>query len=402
VGGVKLASKKRSLAKVVKTIQKTLLLTTVAILVFFSCSKENSTLVTKQPTKATPKPTNAQTHSYVNTAAIGLLELSKDINFRSLVYAEVAKQFDDDDNVLLNKLDRSLNNNMAAELQNSISFHAINSLKTVSHFQTGYFTDIDHIVKCVKGIPFGTDTAYLQIFVPSIELVDKTKQPVIVPVFQETSNDKYIGYRFNASGGLDTITITEDFAKTNPVWAISYNETVNSSGQLPQAALTSVDGAQDRAVANDVRITEINVTDFKESWINGKAEISWVAVHMDNCVASHSLNGFGMKKLKKKYNGEWVSVKNGLHTYMAASNSGFGCLQGSLINFIFYEKDKSVESNGQAPKSFWCDNISLSFYSDQTPYGNDYFFWSPIVQDWKQTQPFVLTGMKIRAERGGF
>ena len=163
-----------------------------------------------------------------NTAAVGLLELSKSAGFRSQVHTQVQQQFDGDDNALLKDIGLS-----ATSMQQSINQHWGNISDTqnpwIDTFHTfSVYSDLYFINQTINGFPFDEDTLYFQIYVPYIDQVRLDVQPVIAVL--TSSETDAVGYRLKENGYFEAIHVNEAFAQQNLVWVISLNETVNSQG----------------------------------------------------------------------------------------------------------------------------------------------------------------------------
>jgi hypothetical protein len=337
--------------------------------------------------------------SHIKTAAIGLLELSKSAQFRTLVNSEVRRHFDDDDNVLLRVLDSLMYNNLPSLFENSIQLHNAGSIKAINSVPFTHYNDIDNIRKSIRGIPDGMDTAYLQIYIPYFEQTDTSLTPIIVPVFKETLTDCYLGYKFSNNGILDSITVSEAIAKGYPIWAIYVNETVNNGGLLPQV-INNINASYDRGNANYIQFTDIKVSDAKESWINGKAEISWVGAQQESCVVNEPLSGVWLLKVKKKKLNEWISVKNCNLRWLASGSAPTPQVSGEFIEYVFFEKDPSNEDN-QKQKTTSCGN-TLYFFSEQSAYGISGEIFNPLASNiWTALPQTDLKGISIKAERKG-
>lgn len=299
----------------------------------------------------------------LNTAAVGLLQLSKNSTFRQLVNTEVAKKFDDDDNVLLktvaSKAQSDLNLNLETEFSNSINYHTghitVTSNPLQSYYQTlSIYTDATEVHNSIFSYVDDGETLYPQIYIPYIDQVNLNSQPVIaILTFSETES---VGYRLRTDGYFDVIRIDEAFAQNNLVWVISPNESVGNDGTLPETGdCCNRNGIQDGQETGvdcggpccvpcqsafppsacfpfkHAQLTKIKIDDNHEGGLAGKGEITWFGYQFDrNCnfemigLRGAPAAGDGAfcsqwpnywAKLKNSDEGQWftLSSSNGAH-----------------------------------------------------------------------------------------
>lgn len=161
-----------------------------------------------------------------NLAIIGhaVLRLSADPEFRNVVYREIEKQFDGDNNVLLETL---LEPHLAAKMNNKTDAtefkNALNS-----------FYENDGMKR------------YPQIYIPFYEELKEKKRsgdariltpasaPIIVPYTGENETGQYEGFRLAGDGSLQKLDflVNEEYARNHELWVISVNERVDGSGNV--------------------------------------------------------------------------------------------------------------------------------------------------------------------------
>jgi hypothetical protein len=332
-----------------------------------------------------------------------LLELSKSKNFRTLVANDVALEFDDDTNSLLKKLSGLNSSTLPAQFSASIAYHTANSSAVLNQVPFQYYTNLQNIDQAINGMKLGCDSLFLQIYIPFFELYDPNKALTVVPVFSDDTSAVYKGFRFNVFGNLEVVTVTEDYAKLNPVWAVYANETLPNYplDQLRAISPPSELRSPPLNHRNEIRFTEVNVSLLHEAWINGKAEISWCSIHelSETCNPFVKEFAVAMIKIKRRDTNEWKKVT----TYLRAlAGDGYGTIlaPGRPMEFVIFEKDPCINNNVKNYTTA-CGNL-VQFCSEQNSYGEGYAWYTPAPPPpamWIAQPNLVMTGITLKSER---
>lgn len=238
-------------------ISKLIILFVFATLII-SCKKnETSILIKENP--ITKKSINEQ-RQYVRDNFKQILQELKpifyDAQLKAILYSEVAKKFDGDDNVLIKTL---INNQLVAS---KINKEKVNMLLEAFHNIDG-------------------SNYYPQIYIPNFDKLnsrynlritsDENQPEFIIYDGDETINEFPI-YIYNEDGEIYQTdnTADENYAISNPIYIISFNENVNDSGnydpivQTPNQTNSSV----------NCKIFTITIKDLKENFVAGKSEVN--------------------------------------------------------------------------------------------------------------------------------
>jgi hypothetical protein len=193
-----------------------------------------------------------------------MLGLANNSSFVAVVKDACDLQFDGDDNVLFKQL-----NDIAAENEINLAAEMEASLTNL---------DKEDLIPMVDGVINGFDyfdtKIYLQIYIPFIENYNAEHSPWIS--LNHNDDDVLPSYRVEG-GVLNYDDIDEGFAMENTVWVISGNETVDNTGNIVM---------EERDLYHkDAKINKIKIIEKKESWGNGRADISYIAYHINtsNC-----------------------------------------------------------------------------------------------------------------------
>ena len=163
------------------------------------------------------------------------MKLSKDASFRTLVYNEALKAFDDDYNVLLLTLDSIMEQNgdddLNTDFASSITTHRTDVTATTAVPAQDFnaldvFTSTADITDAIDGFDYFDEIGFIQIYLPFIDDVDFTQQPAIAICLDDV--EETIGYEVQSDGSFRAIMIDEAYAENNPVWVISVNESLLS------------------------------------------------------------------------------------------------------------------------------------------------------------------------------
>lgn len=315
----------------------------------------------------------------INSIGLGLVNLTKNEDFRKLVFEECLKTFDGDYNVLLKSLEKSYDENFMTD--NSFldeinsSFSAFKS-QTMENENLTLKTE-DEIVKAIRGIDYNQTTLYSQIYIPFIEEHTYNDKPVLVIAYEETDDCIARGYQI-IGDKINEISVDETFARENLVWVISINERVDENGNY-----TRVEPPRDPNGGNGnsrmdekwVKVKEVYISDKKECWLCGDGEISFAAIKATSCSQSNPSVFYGRDFIAIKNNDlfSWQSTGSGL-SYMTSSSDPLTPSEG--IGFIFYEKDANKSKwnrNWTMPSCQSGGGMTAYYYSKQTPYGGTWF-----------------------------
>lgn len=191
-----------------------------------------------------------EAHLLVNNVA----KLSASSIFRELVYKEVSKKFDGDDNSLLNYLN--------------------NRYKSIGLKNAFVNSEYESIISTLneRGL-------YPQIYIPQFEETKLKSIKNDVPIYiidafnTDDSDEQFKAYYIDISGEIQEteFLIDEDFAGENEVWVVSLNERVNENGVfIGDNSLNS-----GRVGTKSEYMMKINCPDLGkiEGWVKGAPEL---------------------------------------------------------------------------------------------------------------------------------
>ncbi|RMG30075.1 MAG: hypothetical protein D6730_02900, partial [Bacteroidetes bacterium] len=273
-------------------------------------------------------PEDTHYNIVLETLVYGLLELSKDKAFRELVIGEVRKQFDGDYNVLLrtlNEVCKAERINLRSEFEQSINRYSLAN-------KEAYLQLSD---EAILGFDYNGEKAYPQIYIPFFEQINLDEEPILV-LNLDNGEPTAPAYRLNKSGALEEIWVDESYAQKHHIWVISMNETVGSEADIARLVHNGNELPRDsekirpsetasasrewNVSVGPIFIHRIYITDKKESWLNGKAEVSYVSnqFYMPNpasyyypCTTFAPYNGIPFKKVGSGDLNKWITISGG-------------------------------------------------------------------------------------------
>ncbi len=349
---------------------------------FVGCKKDYSSIdePVKIPNLKT-MPGDSLLGNRVKTMIIGLLELSVDSNFVSIVNYEVSKQFDDDDNVMLSTLVDVSNENkidLIALMDQSVNSYE-NDLPNAEH-SFDYYNSLSgqtNISNIIDGFEIDEINYYLQIYIPFADQVNLQDTPIICFGHQEIETT--IGYKLNSDNSISVFEVDEEFAENNLIWIVSANESVDKNGVYDRLAnVPSTINSSDflKSTGRSLEVNQVKINETKESWLNGKAEVAYVAVILsswNNCTVKSIHSDHRIVKIKKADIKTWIDNAS-TRNILAANISPYQLVQNNdLIALVMYEKDV----NGNNTQNV-CTGTNLSFKSQNTMYGYTTFLGSDL------------------------
>lgn len=297
----------------------------LSLTLFYACQKDSNNVLTPVQSLVAPPITTSSSSvdpleeencdKMVHTAALGILNLSKDPQFRDLVHQHCLAMFDDDYNVLLKDLKTPLLTQTGIDLANSFDNSIRANLPTinssVAHVPYGHFTDFDNIRKSIDGFDYYSGREYLQIYVPNFESATSelpntvaNEQPILL-IYPEEVDDTTpaYGYVLQDDGTFKVTMITQNFLDSHLIWVISINETVDDDGNCPVQSKSVVKtGGSNNLLKADSRgntekkkenLLEINISGKKESGWSGRADVAISFGHFQECLNSDKLSTYG-------------------------------------------------------------------------------------------------------------
>lgn len=344
----------------------------------------------------------------VKTAAIGLIELAKNASFRSHVNSLVAEQFDGDDNTLLITLKEELENesiNLASEFQSSINtwkstIESIDVGCNSKYKDASILTTEGDILESINGFEYSEEeTFYIQIYIPFADKVNLNSCPVIaLGIDDECETD---GYIICGEQEISCMTITKEFAEENLVWVISVNEVVDNDGKLPEANEIEeiMSGGNNSDISfrtvydNTVRISKIKITDKKECWLCGKAEVSIImpAVTYNTCTVNMVAYSNCFKKVGKDDVNDILSVSQVLYPSQDYGTNYRRLRENEDVGWILFEKDASKKSYKKESSIPSCSANKYTYYSKQTAYGIEPYFALGARNNWNWHEEGMFT-----------
>jgi hypothetical protein len=253
-------------------------------------------------------------------------------------------------------------------------------------------TDRIFIENSFNGYDAWGSKIYLQIYIPNIDGVDLSKQPVIALVEGDTEDCLATAFQIDQNGIWQIITINEEFIESNLVWVISGNERVDDKGLVEPQFINSsehINEISDRVNENfTCQVNTIEVWDRKECLLCGRADASIIgaAIKTTGCTDKINFSEKNFEKIARSEVGDVLDCTDPNENIIIDPNSGVK-LEWKL-GYVWFEKD--LTGPKQATLST-CSSIStFSYKSQQTPWAiQDYTtVWTEPSTDpfgWKTT-----------------
>jgi hypothetical protein len=234
----------------------------------------------------------------------------------------------------------------------------------------------NEIIEAIRGIDYNQTTLYSQIYIPFIEEHTYNDKPVLVIAYEETDDCIARGYQI-IGDKINEVIVDETFARENLVWVISINERVDENGDYIREMVDprgqNGNNGGSRMDEKSVKVKEVYISDKKECWLCGDGEISFIAIKANSCSQSNPGVFYGRDFIAIKNNDlfSWQSTNSGL-SYMTSTSDPLTPSEG--IGFIYYEKDNKKKSWNRSWTMPGCQgNLTVYYYSKQTPYGGTWF-----------------------------
>lgn len=317
--------------------------------------------------------------NYIFSAAVGLLELSKNPIFRKAVNTKVMEQFDDDYNTLLANLNGFTNGlgiDLKIDLDASIDIHSYLDDKSDYSLYKGAAA----MEEIVNGFTYYDEKAFIQIYIPFVEEkggIDDYEQPIIVLGMED--EDIADGIVLLPNGDFGIIPVDEAMARNQLVWVISMNESIDNDADLAfyLSGQRTGENTQQKTVVGGkaFMLYKIYITDKKEKWINGKGDLSWFGAQFEElnyCDAMIQATE-NFRKVKNNELENWINVNE----YFASELSPITALTDTeSFDLVIYEKDKKkkYERTEVLEQNFGCTECEAEataiYRSKETPYGS--------------------------------
>ncbi|MBK8846336.1 MAG: hypothetical protein IPO27_07080 [Bacteroidetes bacterium] len=333
----------------------------------------------------------------LRTAALGLLDLSKNTQFKTIVNKEVSKQFDGDDNALLKTINLDVQNALPQ------SFYAT-ILKYASTLNLDVYTTLTEITESINGFTYFNDSAYIQIYIPNYPNTNLNNDPIIC---YNLNDDSILpGFYIDNNGIVQPIEVDEQMAINSNVWVISVSET---QGIKSTAYGTNVAGVPATGEDLIVSLDSAVYYDKKEGWGNGRADIAYITFKYRYCGEPTVSSVNETKKAKfgddifdrisdAKLSQNMVYFPNFLIANEAAENDIFR--PDETLCILFYEKDRRRKFEQQI---LWasCFPFYFTYCSKQNPYltsqtgRNQYGLfstWYPLILTDSPAGPSYISG----------
>ena len=359
-----------------------------------SCQKDSNSLAlesdTPTDTFVDDGPNDSTARNLINTAAHGLLNLSLNPQFRSLVHSQVMQKVDDDYNVLLRTLEPVCATNLGINLQNSfaqsitqhygrLNVQDGNSLAGL-YRSTGVTNTPSGLQQAIQGFTAPVPTNFLQIYVPFIDesTVNFNQIPVIAVVFEDDETCATYAFEYDGQGNWNVIYLTEALAKGKLVWVVGINETFDSVADILnysiQKSLSDNDQGlttSSRMPRKDAHVSAITINNKKECWLCGKADVTLVGAQVrNNCILVGGFGGFAhFKKVGNSDLGTELTIPSSNGQSFLALDPEKPLREGQRLGFYLFEKDKNGNKTREAVSG--CPDIKVSFKSKSDVFGWD-------------------------------
>lgn len=321
-----------------------LIILAIALLAMTSCNKEK--IVQEEATGAITNERDAFTiknESMLNTVALGLLDIARDKNFRAEVYQEVGKQFDGDDNVLLKTLQEK--RDLRTVFSQSLSNNRIVDHKVTSQigYEYGFYETTDQLEKAINGFVMDDEVWFSQIYIPFAENINADELPTIVVGTEDSEDCVALGYKLLKNNGFDIIEVDESYAKEHLVWVVSVNEVVNNEGIIEEEMIPNRNPNNARNPEIFASTSSFKISDKKECWLCGKAEVSlrWTNINLAGSGCSNNIfhSRILLGKVGNSSLNDWI---NSTCALVYISNGATSSLDpNEHILLIMYEYDKN-------------------------------------------------------------
>lgn len=378
-----------------KSIQTSIILSTILLLLLSMCKKDKDVPHSNESpvvySVLTDPEYEALFDSVLMAAHYGLLEISKNSSFKSLVNTEVGYEFDGDVNVLL----KVLKNNWSTLESDMTS--SINNNHPTPNKLTKF------VSAAVNGFEYFGMQIYPQIYIPFSDLVNLSHNPKLCL----NLNDSAIlpGHYLNGSNVYIPISTDSAYASQNLCWVISANEIITSEEEYTNREFLDIDSdtiappsvdsnvnsltygyqssksysSPTKKLFKTTREVGIQLQAFKpkskkEKWGNGKAEISFIGAQWKANCALTSINAPKLFKVKSA---------NAFHEFILnladfSNATPYEEIENCWV-MVFEQDIRNKYSKTFTPASFDglsnC-NISHHFRSKEPIYGDMNCHWS--------------------------
>lgn len=241
--------------------------------------------------------------------------------------------------------------------------------KNLTTFNYGIFTATNQILEAINGYDIQDETWYLQIYVPFDDEVDLSTIPTIAVGDIDTEDDVILGYKLNTDGTVQAILVDETYARHNLTWVISVNESVNNDGELASNSFNEEDGSLMKVPDLYVGISGIKITDKKEKWLQGRADVTLIGYQINNnnnCqISGDNIYFDNFIRIKKNQLNTWIYHP----TRLLVDNTKILDPNEEVL-FVIYELDRSANSI-VATFPTVCNNVTrvISYNSNDSYYG---------------------------------
>lgn len=287
----------------------------------------------------------------LRTVATGILYYNKDANFRNSINKEVAKQFDGDDNVLIKTM-VNYEPNLIANFKTAIDLY-----KDI----TDPYDNVSDITEAVQGFDYFGKMAFIQVYIPFVDIVNLNSNPIIC--INTNDDDALPGYYLDGNNELVQILVDENFAEENLIWVISVSETEGVSTKAPQNVVNL--GPPPTVEDMNFRSEKFNLSDRKEGWGNGRAELSYYVMKYSDCFSTLQPCEYAhinaCRVGKKDLNKDIFFMVNFTNW---PQQDIFRA--GEHLGIIFYEFDR--RNKFKRPVHFDVPCAAAAFYSKENPY----------------------------------
>jgi hypothetical protein len=353
-----------------------IILALLGVLLFTGCKKElpleKSNITNQMVPKSAARLGNNYENDYdylIRSTSYGLLKLGLQNSFVTYVNNRCADQFDGDDDILIKDLSSLVYAQYGMNLYNKLDSSLI---------QYGDDSLESYLVDAINGMNYYNTKIYAQIYIPYLsDNINKTN-PVICLNYEDTATSSLQGI-YLSGGTLHTVTVDDNYAQTHLVWVVSVNETVDSSG------VTDVgDNYKTNTFSKVGEVDAYNITDKKEDWYSGKADLKKISMvtlgngtseRLANCAGA--ISGYGDYAIAKVSNsdlGSWRNINLSNPILRTLNGAGFADnlhLWGAsdVVGILFYEYDVREKYSRSAQIFSGCGYSTVYYKSKETPYG---------------------------------
>jgi hypothetical protein len=308
--------------------------------------------------------------NFLDSVSASILILSKNEYFKNVLYQEIVKRFDGENNVLIRDIYykcKADGLDILPDMSYCLRLNGIEAIRAdreLSKALNGYKTNNGVIL-------------YPHIYIPALNDEEKFNEikkngnvyivsDRIIEDEKSTFKGRFIKEDLTIS--QTAFEINEQFAINNEVWVVAFNERVDETGKnADRFNKTSLKGEDflsiQSTLGRDLKILEITCPDLNalEGWTRGGPEL-YLKVFC--CLQGEFVSGYFTGKRSQFQFPSWFYANKLLRYWDYI-------VHGENLYFFWYEGDGLYDSKNTYVFNFGC-NGNISSYTVQTNYQDEY------------------------------